>query len=353
MLVVLASVVMAVAACDDTTTVAPPDKPPQIKTLKSYTKTSDGKGLPSNDVYSFLTVSNGEFWIGTAAGIARYPDVSSTVRKGDVVNAVNGLPNPKVTCMVEYAGKVYAATWGGGIGVYDIAGNSWTQIVVTASGLQSPYVADIAVSPTPTEKKLYFATNDGVTIYDPAGNTFTHFTDDLIDKIVSSVEVTETEGVVQRWYGPRVDAKLAESEFALHGITVSKGASAVYEYKTTNSGLVEPNVNDLYYDTVDSLYWVSYSTTGMSAVDVTAKTWTNHTFVDGLPSNTVFSVTRAANTIWAGTQGGLAKHLPNGKWQGYAQSGGLQANRVRRVYSDDGSRLWVGFVEGGAARVQP
>ena len=127
----------------------------------------------------------------------------------------------------------------------------------------------------------------------------------------------------------------------------------MYKYKTTNSGLEEPNVNDIYYDPVTSLYWVSYSTRGVSAVDVTAKTWVDYTLVEGLPSNTVSSITRAAGTMWAATQNGLAKFKPaDGRWQGYARSGGLQADRVRRVYSDNGERLWVGFIEGGAALVQ-
>jgi ligand-binding sensor domain-containing protein len=56
--------------------------------------------------------------------------------------------------------------------------------------------------------------------------------------------------------------------------------------------------------------------------------------------------------VWAATQDGLARLGADGKWQGYNTSGGLQADRVRRLYSDDGQRLWLGFVQGGAARVK-
>jgi ligand-binding sensor domain-containing protein len=117
-------------------------------------------------------------------------------------------------------------------------------------------------------------------------------------------------------------------------------------------------VNDIYYDSVDDSYWVAYVAKGISEVNVTAKTWTNHTLVQGLPSNTVYSITRAADNenknntvIWAATQGGLAK-LVNSHWESYGLSGGLPSDRVRRVYSDDGQNLWVGLVNAGAVRIK-
>jgi hypothetical protein len=43
----------------------------------------------------------------------------------------------------------------------------------------------------------------------------------------------------------------------------------------------------------------------------------------------------------------------DGTWQGYAASGGLSADRVRRVYSDNGSNLWCAYINDGAARLNP
>jgi hypothetical protein len=363
-----------VACSNDGTIPEPPPPPPQIATSVTYSTTHDDKGqpngLPSNDVYAFLTVSNGELWVGTVAGVARFASVNaSTLETGDVVNEVNGLPHPFVKSMVEFDGKVYVGTWGGGLGIYDIAGDVWTQIRPTPpERLGDGFIAEIAVSPS--ESKLYMATNDGVYIYEPATDTFTHFStvdDDLnelapdyfdtvrMQSIVSSLEVTD-DGVVQRWYGPRVEVKLTPSQLSLHGIKVSKDVSTVYKYTPTNSGLIEPNVNDIYFDSVRNTYWVSYVNKGISEVNLTDKTWTSHTLVQGLPSNTVYSVTRAGDgaggtTMWAATQGGLAK-LEGSHWQPYGRSGGLPSDRVRRVYSDDGKRLWVGLINAGAVRVK-
>jgi len=358
-------------ACGDTPTPVGPEPPPQLEQSLVYTNTQDKNGSPnglsSNDVYAFLSVSNGEFWVGTSAGVTRYASTNTNTRGGDdVINEVNGLPHPYVRSMVELDGKVYVGTWGGGLGVYDIAGDAWTQIRPAATGLTNGFVAELATSPT--EDKLYLATNNGVYIFAPGTSTWTHF--DTVDvpeddfeaarfqSTISCLEVTEDAGIVQRWYGPRVDSRVNDEDVGLYGIVVSKNTSPVFKYTPVNSGLEESNVNDIYFDTADSTYWVSYVTKGISQVDVRAKTWTDYTLVQGLPSNTVYSIVRAGDgtaggtTMWAATQGGLAKLKADGHWQGYGVSGGLSSNRVRRVYSDDGHRLWVGFIDAGAARIK-
>lgn len=364
---------LVVAGCTDDPVIPPPPKqPPQLTTTVSYVNTNDNKGLPSNDVNAFLTLSNGEFWVGTAAGVARYPNINAGSKNppsappATIVNEITGLPHPLVKSMVELDGKVYVGTWGGGLGVYDIAGDSWTQIRPGATGLTDGYIAEVAASPT--EDKIYLATNNGAFIYAPATNSWTHFStvdsdldpddheSERLQETVSSLEVTDDAGIVQRWYGPRVEIRVDDSKVGLFGITVSKSASTVYKYTLTNSGLVESNVNDIYFDTVRTTYWVCYVSRGISEVNLTDKSWTSNTLVEGLPSNTVYSVVRAGDgnggsTMWAATQAGLAK-LVNNHWEGYGRSGGLPSDRARRVYSDDGNRLWVGFIDGGAVRIK-
>ena len=123
--IVALGLIAALAACDDEKTVAPPPPAPQIPVSQTYSKGSNG--LPSNDVYTILTLSNGEFWIGTEQGIARYASISATSRisgTDGVINELNGLPNPKVRDIAELNGMVYVATWGGGLAIYDIASDT-------------------------------------------------------------------------------------------------------------------------------------------------------------------------------------------------------------------------------------
>lgn len=347
--------IAAAAACDDVTEPPPPTPPPQITVTQTYSKGSTG--LPSSDVYTMLTLSNGEFWIGTEQGIGRYASITATTRivgSDGVYNELNGLPNPKVRDMAEFDGKVYVATWGGGLGIYDVAGGTWTSRT-TADGLRDGAIADIEVSST--EGKVYLATNDAVSIYNPTLDNFSSFVD-LTREVVSAVGLRDTPGGVERWYGPRVESvENPTPPKPTPGITVSRGASTVFRYTEVNSGLAEPDVTCIFYDG-GSVFWVAFSTKGVAMVNVDESTWTTYTTLQGLPSNTVYSVTRAnapggGSTIWAATQSGIARLEGNGKWQGYGSGGGLPSDRVREVYSDNGQNLWAGLVNGGAVRLNP
>lgn len=344
-LAALSMITVFVGCEEDPTKVAPPPAPPQITTAQTYS------GLPNNDVFAMLALSNGEFWIGTEQGIARYASITTTQRMG-LVNELNGLPNPKVRDLAELGGKVYVATWGGGFGIYDIAGNTWTSRSV-ANGLRNSSIADLEVSPN--ENKVYMATNDGVSIYDPVADTFASFTT-LTRPVVGAVAVRNSSGGFERWYGPRVESIEDESQGQLPaaGITVSRGAS-VFNYTLVNSGLPEANVNAIFYDPAAGadVFWVATANNGVSRVSVDQSTWTTYTTVQGLPSNTVYSVVRVDETIWVATQNGVARLKANGTWQGYNTGGGLAADRVREVYTDDGQRLLIGYINSGAARLDP
>ena len=91
----------------------------------------------------------------------------------------------------------------------------------------------------------------------------------------------------------------------------------------------------------------------MATLDPDAKLWTFYTTDSGLPSNVCYAITKVGSEIWVATQRGIARRLGDGTFRGYARGAGLPADRVRKVYTDDGSRLWLSLIEGGAARVNP
>lgn len=376
MLVVLALGISLFAACsDDGTLPPPPDKPAQIE---YDIVQSRGTGLPSSEVTAFINGPGGEFWVGTRGGIARYSSHNDT-DADSIVTELTGLPHPQVTSMVEHDGSIYVGTWGGGVGIYNIQDGTWEQLRPGENGLVDGYISDIAVS-APTENRIYFSSNDGVSVLDPTVGTFTHvstvaptcpdngpFTDECNDEddfdtpalqqLVSCVEVLDTLGIVEHWYGPRVELRPSEIEPGKHGIMVTK-ASMSYKYTMVNSGLLEPNVNDIYWDRQTNTVWVGYATKGLSNVDTAAKTWTTYDLSDGLASNTVVAITRAddhatsKSAIWAATQGGLSKLVDGSHtWQSYNTGGGLPSSRLHSLYND-GTHLWVGFVDAGAIRIK-
>jgi len=344
------------AACEEDTTVTPPPVPPQISHGPWYTKTFNSSGvqtgLQDNDTWDILVRADNTVWIGNQGGIAIYPDLNTTARS-NAYNELNGLSNPKVRRMLEFNNQIWVATWGGGVNVYDVAGDTWTEYRARLNnGLINDQVSDIAQH----NGLLYFATNGGVSIYDPVADTWGRFrtSDGLMVPFVSAVEVaTSTGGQDLHWYGPRVEFGLDPSDLGTVGVTLERPGMGVSNFTVLNSGLREPNVNDIFYDAADDVTYLCLTTSGIARVDLNTATWTYATRNDGLPSDNTYSITKVGGVLWVATQNGIAKLQSNGRWQGYNRAGGLKADRVRRVYTDDPSRLWLNYIQSGAGRVTP
>jgi ligand-binding sensor domain-containing protein len=120
-----------------------------------------------------------------------------------------------------------------------------------------------------------------------------------------------------------------------------------------DSDLPEPDVNDIMYDPDSDLFWVALATEGLATVDLEASKWTFYTTSNGLPSNYVYSIAKVDGTIWVATQNGIARQRAGGSWQGYDSGGGLKADRVRRLYADIPTRIWLSYVQAGAGVVLP
>lgn len=351
----------AIAACDEDTLPPPPDPPPQINVNLRYTLSpglpeDTTSGLQSDDAFDILLDAQARTWVATQAGVSRFIGSS-----GDgTFNQNNVLPNPKCRALLEHNDKLWVGTWGGGVATYDMTGDVWSTLDVD-SGLVNDMVGDIDA----VGDSIFFATNDGASIYldidtlamvdrwyaYPAGRD----EDGILTPVVSAVEIahTQTRGM-EIWFAPRMQSLITPGEEGDYGMSVFRqGLFETIYYTTVNSALAEPNVNDLYYDPDTDLMWVAFATEGVATVDVDGKTWTYYRMSNGLPSNVVYSVTKVGDVIWVGTQGGLARMKSDGQWQGYGRSGGLPADRVRRVYSSGPSELWACFVEAGAARLDP
>ncbi len=178
------------------------------------------------------------------------------------------------------------------------------------------------------------------------------FRDFILGNLVSAVEADATPRGTEAWYGPTGDDVEVGKEDE-RGIVVQRGSFPPIRFTIVNSGLPEPKVNDIYYDSVNDEFWVALETKGLAKVDVSGSTWTLYTTGDGLPSDIVHSVTQVGDVIWVGTQNGIARQLSSGSFRGYGRAGGLPADRARVVFGDSQNRLWIGFMDGGAAQVDP
>jgi hypothetical protein len=359
---------IVVVACEDNPLPPPPEPPPQITVDFRYTYNSNVSqdtttGLQNDDAFDIIVDSQDRTWVATQGGVSRFRG-----RTGDGTwNQNNTLPNPKCRSLLEYHGKIWIGTWGGGVATYDMNGDLWS-VLDQDSGLVNDMVGDIAAAGDST---IYFATNNGASIYvdddqlDMSLRWTTYPiadreadipTDGILVPVISAVEIADTPGRgVEVWFAPRVPVPVEEGKEANYGITVFREGQLFPDryYTMVNSALADPDMNDIFYDPDTDLFWLAFSRVGVASVDVDAKTWTYYRMADGLPSNVVYSITKVGDVIWAGTQGGVARMRPDGTWQGYGTAGGLPADRVRRVYSNDPSQLWACFIEQGAAKLKP
>lgn len=565
-LALAAVMIVPLAACEDTTQPPPPPPAPQIPTVERYVKRADSGtnqqiGLQNNDVYDLLVASNNTLWVGNQEGVALFGTVDNGVYvpvRTAAYDQNNGLPNPKVRTLVESDGRIYVGTWGGGIGVFDVAAGNWVDVIDTGDGLINDLVADLAVD---DDGSIIAATNGGASRYDPATGGITNYRrigvntiGDLLDEFVSAVVIANTPRGKEYWYMPRWESGIDPGTEGQHGITVTRGqfnapslsdtlspaqdntlyedpegtvsngagdyfltgvgsdglmrralvkfdltgvvpadatvlsarlrvrnttagfSDALFEVRRVNrdwgegtsdapggeltgapatpgdatwkhtfypddewrrlggdyspdaSGIIQvrgsgsysiaraamaedvqfwsrnpaenygwiitnpdslkrlasrenpsisarpslevtyarfmyftevttdfpdPNVNDVFYDETNDLFYIAFSTEGLGVVDVGESTWRFYTMDDGLPSNVVYSITEVGGVIWVGTQDGIARQMTDGSFRSYNRSGGIPADRVRRVYSDSPDRLWLGLVEAGAALVDP
>jgi ligand-binding sensor domain-containing protein len=321
---------LGLAACGDENTVAPPEPPPQLN-LKIYKMPV----LPDNDVCTILVDSQDRIWFGTDKGIVVLENGQRTY-----YNQVDGLSNPACRKIVEFNGKFWVATWGGGVAVFD--GTDWTALR-KKDGLLADEVTDIAVDGT----YLWFATTSGVIRYLDDDQVqmsarWTNFTSKVMYKTLSTVlfAPTATRGD-ELWFGSMynwVDVWRVGSQENIH-------------YTPTLSDIPGTGVTGIAYNPSDGQFWVAFAAEGVASVNVDSTTWSQYTTEQGLPTLITHAVAVDQDgVVWVGTQTGL------GKWNGskfiaYPRGSGLPAGAIRLLYVDPHNNVWMGFYNDGAAMI--
>ncbi len=337
-LCLLTVLAMALLACDDNINVEGPPLPPQL----NLTRFSEAGGLPDDSVYDIFTDMQGRTWFSTDLGMGMLENNNLTK-----FNQADGLIHPNCRSIHEFGGKIYIATWGGGVAVYD--GAVWSHID-TQDGLVDKKVFNIASDDT----SLWFSTPSGATQYDPVTGNFIKFIEKsppgqwtvnrkgiFVNTVTSAVSVGSNSGNSEIWFGSKYT-----------GITVWRPltGSAVY-FDMDNTAMPGLDINDIYYNEKDGKFWIAFSNKGLSSVDLQSSTWTNYNMVDGLPSEVIHAVTAdSAGTIWVATNNGIAVQSGGG-FKGYTTANGLPGSRVKNVYVDSENHVWAAFFDAGAVRL--
>jgi sugar lactone lactonase YvrE len=137
----------------------------------------DNSGLPDNDVHALAAGDEGQMWIGTDSGLTRFERNTWTT----FTSLNSPLPALELRDLtVAPDGSVWAAT-AAGIAVLmpdenSAAEGEWRVYNTANSNLLNDVVFDIAVQASSEKTRVWFATDQGVSVLDLHDNTWTSYT---------------------------------------------------------------------------------------------------------------------------------------------------------------------------------
>jgi len=136
-------------------------------TMDSFDIPQIGDGLPAREVRYVLEYGERHtLFIGTRNGLFIQDTRTGELMKRDTTS---GLPNndARALALDKNSDKLYVATWGGGIGIYDIQGDTF-DVFSTSQGLRTNYILCLNFN----DDKLYIGEWErGLGIYDTVQDT--------------------------------------------------------------------------------------------------------------------------------------------------------------------------------------
>ncbi|MDQ3235448.1 MAG: hypothetical protein M3Q07_26860, partial [Pseudobdellovibrionaceae bacterium] len=284
-------------------------------------------GLPNNNVRAFLEDGKKRVWIGTERGGARLGGNDFIV-----YNKKNsGLPGDLVEALAEDAeGRIWAGT---DTAAARIDPMRWTVFREGNGGLPQAYMRAFFLD---EHKTLWLGSDFGrIAQFDKQGWILSRedFEPEINRGIYAISRTNEGQIVAGGPGGFAVFDGQTWSPFRSNFVADSASASFLHDFLRTSRGEL-------------------LAATDNNGVVIFEKAgWKKLPGSEQLSSLFVWSIAEdPSGTIWAATDGGLAKRKGNG-WEMYTSTNsGLPINHVRAVLADRQGRIWAGTTGGGLAR---
>ena len=324
---------------------------------RTYT-TQDG--LASNYVWAVDVEAGGRAWCATGSSAGADRGVSAFDGMTWVIyTTADGLASDTVRAIAHGAGKVWFGTKQGVSLLHEA---TWQTYTTASAGLASNRVTAIAFAP---DGRTWFGTDGGgVSVLDPAHNTWTVYTkentdtdgyepwDGLASNRISAIAFDEQE---QAWIGTREVWDPEKHAFSGGGVSVFDGNWRTY---TTEDGLASNDVSAIAVDD-EGRVWIGtgdlydYTGSGLSLFD--DHDWTTYHYPTVASDNvTAIALDRDRDKVWVvgapyrigGVRiGGGASIWDGAAWQRIEpSSSGLIAydDDVRAVAVDGAGVGWIG-----------
>jgi signal transduction histidine kinase/ligand-binding sensor domain-containing protein len=319
------------------------------------------EGLPDRKINCLLAGENGELWIGTDRGVARWS--GGAVTASAIPRGLRGVP--ALAMVRDTESNIWIA--GGARGLLRLNSGGLTSVdspgqrgrgnvtavfedrdrnlwVGTAKGIErlrdgvfTTYSAAHGVPPEGAGP-VYVDPAQRTWFGPPSGGLY-WLRDGVVTRVASGgldpdviYSITGGEGEVwagrQRGGVTRID---------------TRGARLTNEQFTEADGLTQNSVYAV-YRARDGALWAGTLSGGASRIY--NRRLTTYRTEDGLASNTVTAIVETADgSMWLATPNGISA-LTRGGWRRYGAGDGLPANDVNTLFEDGGGTLWAGTADG-------
>ena len=320
------------------------------------------EGLPDLKINALLEGRNGDLWIGTDKGLARWRN--GAITRGGISPGLSGVP--ALAMIRDGKGHVWIAA--GARGLLRVTDGDVAQMVAAHAPSRAPHVSAVFED---RDGNLWTGTERGIERWRQPVFTTYSADDGLPSDTVGSLHADKTgrlwfaptdgglgwirDGRVSRIRQAGLDREVVYSiegagddvwvgtqRTGLARIQVSGGRLTVSRY-TQADGLAQDNVYAV-YRARDGAIWAGTLSGGVSRFS--KGTFTSYGTKDGLASNTVAAILESADgTLWFATPDGLSA-LSRGGWRRYAMADGLPSNDVNTLFEDRTGHLWIGTAAG-------
>jgi hypothetical protein len=315
-------------------------------------------------------------WMATIAwmmALAACSAHSATAGTLAFTTSTTGLLDLNIYAVQTSGSSVYAATYGGGVGISTDGGTTWTARTVSNSGLSDDWVYSLIVDGT----TLYAGCDGALSISSDNGTSWSNYyqsPNGLASNYVYSLAVaggkiyagTSSGLSISSNGGTNFTNSPAPANDDINGLFVagstiyaavsspnglvisSDGGSSWTTYNTTSSGVVGNSGTSVVVDGSTIYYG---TTSGLSVSQDGGSSWTNYT---GFVDNRVRSVSVIDGVMYVGTRaGGLSVSADSGAtWENYTTADGLGSNDVYNVVKS-GGKLYVATWGGVSVAVIP
>jgi signal transduction histidine kinase len=317
-------------------------------------------GLPDQKVNCLLTGDDGEVWVGTDRGIARWNGVAMT--RSGIPAALHAVP--ALAMIRDRSSNLWIAAGGSGL------------IRLTSQGVatfDADEGSDRHVSAVFEDRdgNLWVGTDRGIerwrdpvfTAYPaagglPPGGTGPIYVDRservwfapvtgglgwLRDGVVRTISQAGLDrDIVYSIDGAADDVWVGRQRGGVTRLRMSPAGPQIERF-TKADGLAEDSVYAVMRAS-DGAVWAGTLSGG--ATRIKNREFTTYTKANGIASNSVSAIAEGGDgTIWFATPDGLSA-LSRGGWRTYTKRDGLPSNDVSTLLYDRGGHLWIGTATG-------